>query len=1044
MTAIITKRNAKDKAFINTGGGGGGGDYPTDAEFDTIKVNNEATFTVNNQNITFANHESRIKTLEQSGGSSDYPTDATFDTITVNKNATFIINNDKSVTIANHESRISKLEQSGGGGGDTPSDSLFTSSNGYDYFFVKNENIISEDVQINSIDYYKLSIDGISSATIDSLKEVSERINVLRFILRKNEIFDSAGNFIKEFYSYVENNKLYCPIITKESATAYKIEYVNVDWIDCSPFIAFDNNVPFVPYNLILSGEISIMYLLPQNTIESKIPEIKCDIITARNALKLHESNVPYLYKPSIITDNQTHYIMKFHIDPDFTIPTNMEFVFREFIFMNNWTLTWTGTEWTGNNIQGRSNGKMSNKLNRYVDGTDYMVAIGISKSEFNKHLLKDVMGINIADDSRLPIILNGHGDKIINGKFDNNEDFTVTRDGLPSLQSMLTANWNQIFSQSSAYPVYDDIFAGPIEFDLNADYKQINQITESYLKHVKEITFDFNVGGASNLYTFSLTSSEPHQLSSTYALRIKPINDVAEKLNVLVQQSNINKTDKSITLYMDKATSKARDEIKWDTTINPFQFIIDQQFYTMSPNPNAATTLYTDFNITSSKIITADNITTMRSDLNIVANTTDVIDADVKALTVKVEKVESRVTTVESKVEYLEKEVQKIKIMDDVRMVFTAVTGAITYGPKILELGGKFIKFGRSAIRNLCSRFTQVAGDTSELEDILLARVDAMRNAIISDGWINPTTLTDSNKTDLTKLIEWINSEHVDPRYGDYAETGEEDCNNPDNMYVSYSTVQEVGMYYRDSLKPAFKLVVDKFNDIDNEFVEVNKSIDGRVGFNDFYDVIDEIPEIICVRMNQRMWIKCKNEIKEGEIYFRVTWMESESDFNDMKLVLKSTYDEHNRRTGVEISEFICLVDDEQQTQKARYQQPYFDEEGAIVIDSVIDTREPPVFGVDMFDSVVLQSSSVKTLLPQNIETIVYKNDVESLNERITKLEQGNGLMLPNDFERRLVAVELKLKNIIIESDINTIDVHNMSLEERLAMVELKCANIQ
>ena len=41
MTAIITKQNAKDKAFINSGGGGGGGgdDYPLDATFDTIKVN---------------------------------------------------------------------------------------------------------------------------------------------------------------------------------------------------------------------------------------------------------------------------------------------------------------------------------------------------------------------------------------------------------------------------------------------------------------------------------------------------------------------------------------------------------------------------------------------------------------------------------------------------------------------------------------------------------------------------------------------------------------------------------------------------------------------------------------------------------------------------------------------------------------------------------------------------------------------------------------------------------------------------------------------
>ena len=68
MSAVITKQNAKDKAFINSGGGSGG-DYPLDATFDTIKVNKDATFTVNDKDITFANHESRITTLEQSGGS---------------------------------------------------------------------------------------------------------------------------------------------------------------------------------------------------------------------------------------------------------------------------------------------------------------------------------------------------------------------------------------------------------------------------------------------------------------------------------------------------------------------------------------------------------------------------------------------------------------------------------------------------------------------------------------------------------------------------------------------------------------------------------------------------------------------------------------------------------------------------------------------------------------------------------------------------------------------------------------------------------------
>ena len=130
MTAIITKQNAKDKAFIG-GSGGGGDDYPLDAIFDTIKVNKDATFTVKVQgatgetidkDITFSNHESRIATLEESGGGGsggDYPKDATFDTITVNKNANFKIDDKTTVTFANHETRIATLEKSGGGGSDS-------------------------------------------------------------------------------------------------------------------------------------------------------------------------------------------------------------------------------------------------------------------------------------------------------------------------------------------------------------------------------------------------------------------------------------------------------------------------------------------------------------------------------------------------------------------------------------------------------------------------------------------------------------------------------------------------------------------------------------------------------------------------------------------------------------------------------------------------------------------------------------------------------------------------------------------------------------
>ena len=83
MTAIITKQNAKDKAFIN---GGGGADTGS-GEFDTLHVKGDATIdgdilltSANTQSLTarllnidtsISDHETRIQTLEQSGGSFD-------------------------------------------------------------------------------------------------------------------------------------------------------------------------------------------------------------------------------------------------------------------------------------------------------------------------------------------------------------------------------------------------------------------------------------------------------------------------------------------------------------------------------------------------------------------------------------------------------------------------------------------------------------------------------------------------------------------------------------------------------------------------------------------------------------------------------------------------------------------------------------------------------------------------------------------------------------------------------------------------------------
>lgn len=105
----------------------------------------------------------------------------------------------------------------------------------------------------------------------------------------------------------------------------------------------------------------------------------------------------------------------------------------------------------------------------------------------------------------------------------------------------------------------------------------------------------------------------------------------------------------------MDRQPVKLIEEVNWDSKTNPFKFIIDQHIYEITLHPNAKTTLYTDFNITSLKINTTHNKTTMRSDWNMVANTRDGIVYDVDKLAQKVENMDAELKSVENVVQYIQ-----------------------------------------------------------------------------------------------------------------------------------------------------------------------------------------------------------------------------------------------------------------------------------------------------------------------------------------------------------------------------------------------------
>ena len=931
------------------------------------------------------------------------------------------------------------------GPGPTPGDSYFNKVNGYDYFYVKNENVDVEDFTYNYIACNKLAINGVTTSTINKLKTINDKIDVFRFMLRKNEIFDESGTFIKEFYCYVEDKKLYCPVITLSPTNdliRYQIDYVETSWED-KPFIAFDKQISFEPYVLYLRGEISIMYLLPQDTIESKIPEIKCDIITAKNALKLHESNVAYLYKPSKINENDDYYSMTFHIDDSFSLPTNMTFTFNEFCFMNNWTLTWTGHEWIGNNIQGKSNGTVINHMNCMYEDT--YAAIGIKKNEFNNYVITDLLNCSITQEDVMSSILSKYH-VTINGTFDNGDDFTVTRNDLPSLQSVLKFEHGYLIKVLN----HDDVYTDMVSIKLDVNYKDLSAYKSTYLDHVKEITVDLIVSEASNKFTFELTTSDPHEYAGGYELRIKPANDTIDELNVLVQKCNIDKTTKDVTLHLDKGTLRPRDEINWDGKTNPFQYIIDQQFYSITPNPNAATTLYTDFNITSSKIITADNITTMRSDLNIVANTTDVLDFDLKALEKRTDNLETEVHQVEDVVQHIQKEMKTLKIEAGFALALSVASTVLSVG-NTLELAGNYISLGFGKIKNIINNgYVRVASSESGVD----MNAEDLTYNLLNLNVRNALTYESSN-VDLSGLMTWINSEHIKPKFSDKYASTEDDEYNPENIYISYASTHDLCIRYRDSLKPAFKLIVDKFIDEENEMKEiqneVNEVYDLMVTKYDFIDTVNEVPEVICTKGNQRLWFRFKNHIDEGEISFRVTWndWDSESDWDDCKISFRSTKDpKTHKRIGYEITEFTC----EQESEISRFQTPVIQEcnDDDAVCEIVIDAtqrEDPEHYGSDEFREVTNVISNVKTYKEESsFDKLVYKDDLKVLNDRVDKLEKGgNNLTFNEDIERRLAILEAKCRNIIIDEVVSVqSEGRTLTIEERLTLLERKCANMK
>ncbi|KAK8837125.1 hypothetical protein M9Y10_037180 [Tritrichomonas musculus] len=576
----------------------------------------------------------------------------------------------------------------------------FSHEPGYPEYYVKSKDLVMDSMKLHDINYNVLVIkipDEIKSA----ITRITDTTKMFRIILRNNILYDTDGNLIKEFFIYIKDGKQYNPVISRNPDTNfYSVMSIGNEDLDeeslmiNSFYIALDKTSTVNPYELYHKGELSIQYLLSQDSLVAVEPTIRCDIIEAENALKLYKNDNLYLYLPDIITEENLEielpdknkgekefYKIIYKIPTDYVIPNGLEFSFKEFCFGNEWTLKWNGSEWTNNNCQGLLRGKLSSKLKKVNSKQNSDGAIGCFI------LIKDTK----THHSVIPESSNG----LLYGLIENS--------------TIDTTIWYTHKEESDDGALYDVewLFDKKLNgascegYDMLNTYFTFGNLSSGKFNYlsIKKIALTITLRGSSisNTFTFESTGIRRTTKNDRAFIDLVPMIDCIEQLAYKWEDSKIKSRD--IELYLRKDLVDPIEEISWNPETNPFQYIIRNQFYEIKPRPDAASTLYTDFNITSSKIITADNITTMRSDLNVVSNNYDVMNYDVSKIRKEVNTLNTQMAIQIMKTQYLEQAVNSIQVAGAIKLAFStpmAVLGAI--GLAVSTVG---IEFGVHTIYN-------------------------------------------------------------------------------------------------------------------------------------------------------------------------------------------------------------------------------------------------------------------------------------------------------------------------------------------------------
>ncbi|WP_295163603.1 hypothetical protein, partial [uncultured Brachyspira sp.] len=855
----------------------------------------------------------------------------------------------------------------------TPSttDSNFTLINGIDKFMIENQNISLRTDTLNGVLCNVLLID---VPEITKQKFLTLNQNIFKVVLRKNVIYDEEGRYIKEFYISTKDNTIKCPIITYDSENNYCIVNDNTliatyavgseDSINLDDkfYIAFDKNLSINPYTLFINGDLSILNQFEPTCLTTE-KSIKCSTIEAENALKLHKSDAKYFYRPQIITEETVgeipFYKMIYQIPDDYVIPEGLEFKFKDFCFDNSWYLTWSSGEWKGQNCQGLLKPKSLLKCNSFVDlkdANDMMTDMKGWKGKTCCIMMKRSEGNIFLSPKKSSCLIK---DILING---NVKCQMVKSNGEKVDASSEYKIWPAIFYVDNfpAHEGYDiaGIVLKFIQYNIGEN-ETIEKKIQKEIHHV-EISFKWAEQSDSCWNTLSFKVGDMYVIGSKSCFALSPIIDTIESTGGEYSNSNINSTSKNIELYLNKYLVDPIEEVNWDPSTNPFEYIMKQQYFEVYPNPNAASTLYTDYNICSSKIISADNISTMRSDLNLLTNSFDVVSYDVKEMGHNVDVLKADMTIQKEKTQYLQSAVNAIQFTQKIQMAMNLTRLGIGITQNLISFAG-----GAAGSIGQVASITKVVDLSDELSD----------NVSLADSFTSAVALADNNKINLNDVLEWCNLENRQVEKFNFTE--EED--NPDTSAVSLTSAVQLSFQMRNTIKPYIKKIVEKINEIDSSNSKIEELSNEYIKKSDLTrsDTID-----IISRINEdqaRVLFQAEDNLENGICVFKLFTSEGQKRFY-FKIEEGEIVDYQGVDTTTTIDDITIEGLQNSEEYKTKYLENMNKTDNIIFIKS--ENSESKIIGC-----VIEKNTFSRNLLEKTPADIAYLSDIEALDEKIKAL---------------------------------------------------------